>query len=244
MLRYMLRPRPLVLCLLGLLACDSAPASVAKAPPPPPFPGLPVRPAASEPAPDPAPALVEAHQAPAKQAVLPGRARADRPAPEKPSAAPSKAKAAAPVRTVEKPSTPKSAPPAPAPAPIIATTPKPEVVSKVSIPKTVHVQIDVPKGLQADLDHDPRMQPWVNQVIATIDRCYGSESKSNTKLQGTIEVLVTMHENERPDADIKQLPPALSPIVACATGGLMRTKMPLFTGNEGSRYTVRLRFSP
>jgi hypothetical protein len=126
-----------------------------------------------------------------------------------------------------------------APAPAKAEAAKPK--GKVNVPATAHVRIDVPPALQQDLDKDPRMQPWVNQVMAVIDRCYGESAKGGA-LVGTIEVLVTMHENERPSADIKQLPPQLSPIVACATGGLMRTKMPLFTGNEGARNLVRIQF--
>jgi hypothetical protein len=30
--------------------------------------------------------------------------------------------------------------------------------------------------------------------------------------------------------------------VACATGQLMRTRMPLFTGSEGEQYVVRVKF--
>jgi hypothetical protein len=133
-------------------------------------------------------------------------------------------------------------PSAPAPAPVAAKTPEPaKPKGKVNVPATAHVRIDVPPALQQDLDKDPRMQPWVNQVMAVIDRCHNESAKGGA-LAGTIEVLVTMHENERPSADIKQLPPQLSPIVACATGGLMRTKMPLFTGNEGARNLVRIQF--
>jgi hypothetical protein len=249
MLGRMARPRFFVLSMLGLMACDGTPVSVPKPPPLPPLPALGAR-AQAEAAPaEPAVAPQLAKEVPGTREPPP--ARAAKRAGQEERAKPTRAKAptaprdplppsasAKPVAT----SSPKPAPPSQQPQ-IIATAPKPAVVGKVNVPKTVHVAIDVPAGLQADLDHDPRMQPWVNQVVATIDRCYGSESKSNSQLSGTIEVLVTMHENERPDADIKQLPPALSPIVACATGGLMRTKMPLFTGKEGSRYTVKLRFS-
>lgn len=129
--------------------------------------------------------------------------------------------------------------PTPAPAPV---APKPAAAppakGKVSIPRTAHVSIDVPAGLQADLDKDPRMQPWANQVVSVIDKCH----TQNAAALGTIEVLITMHENARPNADIKKLPGALSPVVACATGGLMRTKMPLFTGSEGARYAVKINF--
>ena len=45
------------------------------------------------------------------------------------------------------------------------------------------------------------------------------------------------------DADILRLPPQLSGIVACATGKLMRIKMPLFTGSEGHKETVKIHFT-
>jgi hypothetical protein len=51
-----------------------------------------------------------------------------------------------------------------------------------------------------------------------------------------------MHANARPDPDVQSLPGELSGIVTCATGQLMRTKMPLFTGTEGESYTVKVRF--
>jgi len=248
MLGRMARPRLFMLSVLGLWACESAPASVPKPPPLPPMPAL-SAPAPAEPTPSEPPLQLEptkeipgtreprpvrgakqsAPEPKASTKPAPAKAAAVRPGPVQPSA-PAKPVAASPTTPL---------PPSQQPQ-IIATNPKPVAATKVSVPKTVHVAIDVPSGLQADLDRDPRMQPWVNQVVATIDRCF----VGNAKAAGTIEVLVTMHENERPDADIKQLPPALSPIVACATGGLMRTKMPLFTGKEGARYTVKLRFSP
>ncbi len=250
MLGRMARPRLFVLSVLGLLACDSAPASVPRPPPLPPLPAL-RAPTPAEPAPrEPAAQQEPLKEMPGTREPPPVRAAKQTTHEAKASAKPAPVKVPAERREPLPPSVPPKpvATSSPAPLPpsqqpqIIATNPKPVAATKVSVPKTVHVAIDVPSGLQSDLDRDPRMQPWVNQVVATIDRCYGGEAKS--KAAGTIEVLVTMHENERPDADIKQLPPALSPIVACATGGLMRTKMPLFTGKEGSRYTVKLRFSP
>jgi hypothetical protein len=156
------------------------------------------------------------------------------------------AKASAPTPTPAQPAT-TIKPAAPAPVPAAAPSPAPVQPAatgkstKVNVPATAHVRIEVPSALQAELDRDPRMQPWVNQVMSVIDRCYTDAARGGA-LAGTIEVVVTMHENERPDADIKQLPPHLSPIVACATGGLMRTKMPLFTGAEGGRRTVRIVF--
>ena len=147
----------------------------------------------------------------------------------------------APTPTASTPVVPAPAPAAPnAPAP--APTPAP-VRGKVTIPSTGHVQVDVPAGLQSALDLDPRMQPWANKVIQVIDDCYTQERKSNAGAAGVISVRITMHSESRPDADIKALPPALSGVVACATGGLMRTKMPLFTGNEGEKHNVNIRFT-
>lgn len=106
------------------------------------------------------------------------------------------------------------------------------------MPRTANVRIDFPAGLQADLDADPRMQTWVDKVVPIIDGCHGN----NRAAKGTISTRITMHENERPDADILSLPGQLSSVVACATGALMRVKMPLFTGREGTRYDVRIVF--
>jgi hypothetical protein len=111
----------------------------------------------------------------------------------------------------------------------------------VTVPSTDHVRIEFPSGLQADLDHDPRMQPWVNQVVSAIDKCYAPLRDAGAA--GVIEVGVVMHENERPSATPQKLPTALTPMLACATGSLMRTKMPLFTGKEGTRYTLKIRLS-
>ncbi|MFT3923418.1 MAG: hypothetical protein QM778_12860 [Myxococcales bacterium] len=151
---------------------------------------------------------------------------------------PTTAPAASPTPT---PTPPPVAPPAPVPS---APAPAPSAPKgKVTIPSTEHVRVDVPAGLQAALDADPRMQPWANKVISVIDGCYAGERNSNKSAAGTISVLVTMHSESRPDADIKSLPSALSGVVACATGGLMRTKMPLFTGKEGEKHTLNIRFT-
>jgi len=112
----------------------------------------------------------------------------------------------------------------------------------VVIPRTAHVHIDVSKGLQAWLDADTRMQPWVNQVMSVADRCYANVRSQNADTKGVIVVRVTMHKDDRPDADIESLPPQLSGVVACATGDLMRTHMPLFTGTEGDKQSVRIGF--
>jgi hypothetical protein len=109
---------------------------------------------------------------------------------------------------------------------------------KVVVPSTPNVHVDFPLGLQNDLNADPRMQAWVDKVIAIVDGCHAK----NRSATGAISSRITMHENERPDADILALPAPLSSVVACATGSLMRVKMPLFTGHEGTRYDVRIVF--
>ncbi len=112
------------------------------------------------------------------------------------------------------------------------------------VPQTKHMQTDVPKGMQALLDADTRMQPWLDRTYATIESCYAAERAKNEQAAGTVVIAITMHPNARPDADVKSLPPQLSGVLACATGTLMRApRMPLFTGPEGSSHTVRIAFS-
>lgn len=220
------------LLVVPLIACGSDAKVV---PPPPPLPTMPVpKAAAAEPP-------IAADEPAAEQPVAASKA-ADRKLSKKEKAKQAKQAAAASKaskasKTPEAPVVAAKPPPAAAP---VASKPAAAAPAKgkVSIPRTAHVSIDVPTGLQADLDKDPRMQPWANQVVSVIDKCHAQ----NATAQGTIEVLITMHENARPNADIKKLPGALSPIVACATSGLMRTKMPLFTGSEGTRYTVKINF--
>ena len=138
----------------------------------------------------------------------------------------------------------KPEPTKPEPAKPEPTKPEPaKPVGKVSIPSTANVRVDVPKGMQELLNKDPRMGPWVKQVVEIADKCYAQERKSNALAEGSIAVNVTMHENDRPDADVKSLPPQLSGVVACATGKLMRIKMPLFTGPEGQKHGVKIVFS-
>ncbi|HEX6245999.1 MAG TPA: hypothetical protein VFZ61_33970 [Polyangiales bacterium] len=229
----MKRQRLISICAFCVWLCGCG-GDYAKAPPPPapPPPAPPAAPTPSAPEPAAAPEP-EAPPAPASTSKA-ERTRADK------AGAKRSAKASAPTPSKASAATPAAKPAAPAPAkPAPAPAAKP--AGKVSVPSTAHVRIEVPGALQAELDRDPRMQPWVNQVMAVIDRCYNDAARGGA-LAGTIEVVVTMHENDRPDADIKALPPQLSPIVACATGGLMRTKMPLFTGAEGGRRTVRIVF--
>jgi len=119
---------------------------------------------------------------------------------------------------------------------------KPTKNGVVVVPQTAHVRVDVPAGLQKLLNDDSRMQSWVDTVMKVADSCYASQRASSEKAEGVIVVRVIMHPNARPDAEIQSLPPPLSGMVACATGGLMRTRMPLFTGPEGEQYTVRIHF--
>lgn len=106
------------------------------------------------------------------------------------------------------------------------------------MPRTAHVRAELPAGLQRDLDADPRMQAWLDRAFGVIDGCHGRDRTA----KGVIEARLTMHENARPDATLGSVAPALGGVVACATGALLSTRMPLFTGSEGTRYTVRLHF--
>jgi hypothetical protein len=132
-------------------------------------------------------------------------------------------------------SAPAAAVPAAAPA-----APPGVAAKRVQVPSTPNVRVELPGGLQSELDADPRMQAWVNRVIAVADGCHAR----NRSVQGTLQALVTMHENDRPGAELQGMPGQLSGIVACATSALLSgDRMPLFTGREGTRYTVRMVFS-
>jgi hypothetical protein len=214
----------------------------------------PAAPAAPAPAP---PALPEGRDVPqAAPKAAPPAAASPLPAPtasskpERKPAASAKAPAAdSPSReNAPKPPPVPTTPPAPEPSPVAPAAeppvptpvaPAPAKQNKVTVPSTDHVQIDLTKGMQALLDADTRMQPWVEKVVAVADRCYKSKAMGSA---ATIVVDVTMHPNARPDADVRSLPPSLAGVVACATGDLMRTKMPLFTGPEGERHTLKIRF--
>ena len=89
-----------------------------------------------------------------------------------------------------------------------------------------------------------QMTELLGGSVAVASKCYDKEAKSAPKLAGTIEVAIVMHENDRPDASIKTLPPQLSGVFACASGALMSSRMPLFTGKEGQKYTARVVFKP
>jgi len=167
-------------------------------------------------------------------------------APAKPAS--SKAAAAKAEPVAAKPAPPEPIPEQPTPPAAEPASPKEAAParppSKVAVPQSEHVHVDVPRGLQALLDADPRMQPWVTKVMAVVDQCYATERARSADAAGVVEVAVTMHANARPDADIRTIPPSLGGLAACATSQLMRQKrMPLFTGPEGEKHTLRIRFS-
>lgn len=109
-------------------------------------------------------------------------------------------------------------------------------------PTSKHVTLDLPAGLKDDLASDKRMKPWLDTAIGHATRCYEREAKSTPGLSGTVEVLIVMHENARPDASLKTLPSQLAGVFTCVSGAMMSVKMPLFTGKEGQRYTARAKF--
>jgi hypothetical protein len=157
-----------------------------------------------------------------------------------------KAEPSTPSTPSTQPTVPSAAPEKPSEAPK-AEPPKtaPPPPSKVTIPQSKHLKVSVPARLQSLLDADPRMQPWLNSTLTTIEQCYAAERAKSPDAQGTIKATLTMHANARPDADVDQLPPALSGVLACATGKLMRApRMPLFTGKEGERHSFSVTLSP
>jgi hypothetical protein len=210
------------------------------APEPPVEPEVPVPPPAT-PAPAPMPAPAEA-PAPATTASA-KPAKAAKPQPTSRPAAREEVAKAEPKPAEAAPAPPPAPPPAPAePEPAAEPAPAPPK-TKVAVPQSANVRVDIPQGMQALLDLDPRMQPWVNNVMRIIERCYERERASNSSAEGAISVAVTMHPNARPDADVGTLPPQLAGVFACASGDLMRApRMPLFTGPEGQRYTLRVHF--
>jgi outer membrane biosynthesis protein TonB len=205
---------------------DPPPATMPPAPPPAPLPPQP--PSTTAPALPPAPEPKPEPPTRAAKTAPPPQKQAPKPAPARP-APPADAPAAAMETPVNK--APEPAPAAPAPAP------------KVVVPATANVRIEIPRGLQALLDADPRMQPWVNKVMTVIDRCYANERARSQDAAGVVELAVTMQANARPEVDIRSVPTQLGGVVACATPELMRARPPLFTGPEGERHVVRVRFS-
>ncbi len=245
------RPRSLyvLLCCGGLaLACDSDTTH-------PTVPPLPRGPAVPSKAPV-APAVVP----PPPEAPAPAPGAASTPSEPRAPGPAGKTKTTRGVSRDELEPTPKAPqPPAPPPSPtpevdegVTAPVPdrKPETkarkpeASAFVMPGAAHVQLVAPSGLTADLAGDPRMKPWLDKGVAAANRCYVREAKGKPTLAGTIVVRIVMHENDRPDASIKQLPSQLSGVFACVTENMMKTRMPLFTGKEGKKYTARVVFKP
>jgi len=223
-----------VLTLMALLAgCESR--TYGKPPPAPPAPPAAPAPPVAVPT-----DLAEAAPVPDERAGKAARARDAR---TRADSASRNAGARSGGAASKPPATPLPAAPAEKAATPAAKTPAParEAKGSVRVPQSEHVRIELPSGLQADLDHDPRMQPWVNKAVSAIERCYAPLRDAGTS--GVIEVRLVMHENERPSAEPGKLPTALTPMLACVTGDMMRTKMPLFTGKEGTRYTLKIRLA-
>jgi hypothetical protein len=160
-------------------------------------------------------------------------------------AAPSK-----PAAATTKTSTPKQAAPPPAievppvKAEPTAAPPPPPAKASVVVPHTDHVRVEVPSGLQHWLDEDDRMKPWLGKAVNVADSCYSKVRADNPSASGVIAVKVSMHENARPSGGVSSISGDIKSIVMCATTKLLGIKMPLFTGNEGETYTVRIRFDP
>jgi hypothetical protein len=249
---------PALLLLSLAIACPDKTSEVSASPPSPAPPAQATEPAppadrAVDPPEPPAAAPAESAPVVRREAAAPRVAEAKpRPSTSKPTA---EQQGATPRR--ERPAAPSEAvaPPRSEPSagdPVVTATPEPQpeppppaapvkAATKLIVPTTDRVKIDVPAGLQRWLDADLRMQPWLNRAVKVIDGCHAS---STPNAEGTITFQLTMHMNSRPDADIKSLPAKLSGVVACATGQLMRNRMPLFTGTEGESYTVKVHFSP
>ena len=93
------------------------------------------------------------------------------------------------------------------PAPVRGPSPTPPPAPRaVVVPRTPHVWAEIPPGLQRDLDADPRMQPWLERVIAIADDCHARDRGR----RGTLEARVTMHASARPEADLRGVPVALA----------------------------------
>jgi len=163
----------------------------------------------------------------------------------KPKPAKKKAKAAAQPKS--QPAVSAAMPEAAAPLPAAASGAPPATqaaATRVEVPNTSHVHVDVPAGLQTWLNADDRMRPWLSKAVAATDSCYANERASNPSLAGNVAFTLTMHENARPSAAVNSVSAGLQGMVLCVTAKLMAVKMPLFTGNEGDAYTVRVQFDP
>jgi len=88
------------------------------------------------------------------------------------------------------------------------------------------------------------MRPWLGKAVNVADSCYAKVRADDPRAAGEISFVVTMHENARPSGKVTSVSSPISGIVMCATTRLLGVKMPLFTGDEGASYTVRVRFTP
>jgi hypothetical protein len=200
--------------------------------------GAQAKPAPQKPAPEPAapkakPALDSQPAQPKATAPVVSKPAQPKPKPVQPKPPVPVAQPQPPV-----PAVPVAEPPAPAPAP-----PPPKKVA-VIVPHTDHVRVDVPAGLQHWLDEDDRMKPWLSKAVNVADACYAKVRADNRAAAGVIAFTVTMHENARPSGGVSSVSGPINGIIMCATTRLLGVKMPLFTGDEGASYTVKVRFEP
>jgi hypothetical protein len=128
-------------------------------------------------------------------------------------------------------------------APGAVVAPAKTASAQVTVPSTDHVQVEIPAGLQGWLNADDRMRPWLSTAVSVLDACYAELRSSDPHASGTATFSVTMHANARPSASVGSLPGPLQPLVLCVTTRLIGVKMPLFTGDEGASYTVRVRLA-
>jgi hypothetical protein len=129
------------------------------------------------------------------------------------------------------------------PEPVAPLPPAKTASVQVTVPSTDHVHVEIPAGLQGWLNADDRMRPWLSKAVSVVDACYAELRNSDPGASGTATFSVTMHENARPSASVGSLPGPLQPLLLCVTTRLIGVKMPLFTGDEGASYTVRVRFT-
>jgi hypothetical protein len=236
-----------------VVCCLCACASVAGAQEPPKPAAVKAAPATKEPAPKKSaskPAKASAAKEPAKAEATTKSTEKKTP-PTKPSTTAEKSKPsstskpkAAPASKVTK--TTSAAVPPVEPAPVAPAPPPPSAANsgRVVVPSTSHFHIDVPAGLQAWLDADDRMRPWLGKAVIAVDSCYADLRRDNPSASGVITFSVTMHQNARPSGAVGSLPAPLRSLVPCVTSSLWSVRMPLFTGDEGARYEVAAHFDP
>lgn len=220
--------------LCSLMACDKAhvatPASAPQA-----LEAKPLSPAASELPQGVDPAVSTPAKAPQAQSAGVVAAAA--------VIAPAAAAKAAPAdKGASKPAAAASASKAPAAASTATKAPSsPAVPPKATLPQTTHVRFEIDPGMQKLLDADSRMVDWVKRILPVIDTCYREQAFHGS---GVIRVAVTVHANKGPDTAIQSLPAVLASLLPCATTRLMTVRPPLFTGPEGEKHNVGIRFKP